>query len=424
MRIVNELPELVENEVISADTAKAIEQYYATRKVQGNSQMVIFGALGAILVGLGIILIFAHNWDDFSRVTRTILAIAPLVVFQILTGYSILKNKSRVWKEASGTLLFFSIGAAIALVGQIYNIPGSQGNFLLTWTLLGLPLLYLLSADTIAVLYLVFSTYYAVAIGYFNPHSPWMYLALIAAFVPYYRKKLRNQGAELYSASVFNWMVPLSLTIALGAFISGADEFGFVIYIAFLCLMYNISRLPFFKAQLHGWNGYLHLGRIGIALLLLSTSFRWFWKSRLNAPLPEMHFVLIWLAFFIGALYVAYVTAKGKYRFDWYQAVIVIFPVIYLMGTYNDLIPAVLNNLLVLCMGVAAIKEGADRMDFSILNFGLLIISGLIISRFFDTNMSFAVRGLLFIAVGAGFFLANYLVIKKKRINLTNRKQQ
>jgi uncharacterized membrane protein len=420
MRILNELPELVENEVISAETAKAIEQYYATRKGQGNSQLVIFGALGAILVGLGIILIFAHNWDDFSRLTRTILALAPLVVFQLLTGYTILKNKSRVWKEASGTLLFFSLGAAIALVSQIYNIPGSESSFLLTWTLLGLPLLYLLGSDTIAILYIVFSTYYAVEKGYFNPHSPWMYLLLIAAFVPYYRHKLK-QVPETYGASIFNWLLPLSLTIALGAFISGADEFGFVIYIAFLCLMYNISRLPYFKGQLHGWNGYLHLGRIGIALLLLSTSFRWFWKSRIDADLPQIHFIIIWASFFIGALYVAYITAKGKYRFDWYQAVIVIFPVIYIMGTYNDLVPAVLNNLLVLCLGVAAIREGASRMDFSILNFGLIIISGLIISRFFDTNMSFAIRGLLFIAVGAGFFLANYFVIKKKKTNLLNR---
>jgi hypothetical protein len=88
----------------------------------------------------------------------------------------------------------------------------------------------------------------------------------------------------------------------------------------------------------------------------------------------------------------------------------------------HDYVASVLNNLLVLTLGVLAIREGAARIDFSMLNFGLLIITGLIAARFFDPNISFAVRGLLFIAVGAGFFAGNHLVSKKKKQNLTNRK--
>lgn len=413
MGLVKELPELVENNVISAETAKAIENYYATKKGTSN-QLLIFGALGAILTGLGIILIFASNWDDFSITVKTVLALLPLVLAQAATAYAVFKNKSRMWKEVSGLLLFFAVGASIALVSQIYNIPGEEASYILTWVILCFPLMYILKSDALAFLHLGFITFYAVVTGYFNPDSPWMYLVLLGGMVPYYITQLK-QGPESYSASIFNSLIPLSLLIALGAFISGADEFGFVIYVTFLSLLYNIGLMPYFKKYTYGWNGYMNVGRVGIAVLLLATSFRWFWREAVEHPAPGWYFVLLCVVFFGAALYFAYKSSKGKYRFDIYQSIIIIFPIIYLIGMRHDYVASVLNNLLVLGLGVLAIKEGSERIDFSMLNFGLLIISGLIIARFFDTNMSFAVRGILFIAVGAGFFAANYFVGKKKK---------
>lgn len=416
--LAKELPELVENNVISVETAKAIENYYATKKGT-NNQLLIFGALGAILTGLGIILIFASNWDEFSKPVRTGLALLPLLLSQIATGYAVFRNKSKMWKEVSGLLLFFSVGASVALISQIYNIPGDEASFILTWAILCFPLMYILKSDGLAFLHLVFITMYAVVTGYFQPESPWMYLVLLAAMLPYYIAQLK-QGPESYSASIFNTLVPLSLLIALGAFITGADEFGFVIYITFLSLLYNVGLMPYFKKYTYGWNGYLNVGRVGIAFLLLSTSFRWFWKAALEQPGPPAYFIVICAVFFCTALYFAYKASAGRYRFDIYQLIIVIFPIIYLIGMRYDYTASVLNNLLVLALGILAIKDGSARVDFSMLNFGLFIIAGLIIARFFDTNMSFAIRGALFIAVGAGFFAANYFVGKKKKPKTNN----
>jgi len=38
-----------------------------------------------------------------------------------------------------------------------------------------------------------------------------------------------------------------------------------------------------------------------------------------------------------------------------------------------------------------------------------------VVCRFFDTNISFVLRGLMFVAVGAGFFFANSRLIKKRQ---------
>ncbi|HBF19134.1 MAG TPA: DUF2157 domain-containing protein, partial [Cryomorphaceae bacterium] len=45
----------------------------------------------------------------------------------------------------------------------------------------------------------------------------------------------------------------------------------------------------------------------------------------------------------------------------------------------------------------------------------LLIISILAICRFFDRDLSFVARGILFVSVGVGFFLVNYYTLKKRR---------
>jgi len=68
-----------------------------------------------------------------------------------------------------------------------------------------------------------------------------------------------------------------------------------------------------------------------------------------------------------------------------------------------------------LIVAVLTIREGAIRNNLGILNYGLLIITGLIICRFFDINIGFVLKGLLFVLVGMGFFFANLWMIRKKK---------
>lgn len=413
--ILKELPELISNNVITPQTAKDIERYYAIKKQPEGSTtlLTVFGGLGAILVGLGIILIFAHNWDTFPKGIKTMLALLPLFTFQGLTAYTIARNKSHLWKDASGTLLFFSVGGAMALVAQIYNIPGDLSGFLFMWVLLCAPLMYFLRSNTLALLHIVFSTYYAVEAGYFNPERPWGYLLFVAALLPFYINKIKHEP-ESNTVSIFSWLLPLSLIITMGSFLDGVGEFGFLIYMTLLCLLYNIGRLPYFTERKLRRNGYLCLGITGMAVVLLITSFRDVWKGLQGDKLALVYFITLWGMLFAGAVYLM-VNKKQKLFKDGFQAVTIIFPLIYLMGMFNGAIAAIACNLLVLAMGILCIKEGIDKLDFKVLNFGLVVISALIICRFFDTEISFAVRGLLFVAVGVGFFLANYLLIRKKR---------
>lgn len=124
--LYQELPELVGGGVISADAARKIREHYGEVEKGGGRRiaLTVCGILGAVLIGAGIILILAHNWDDLSRPVRTMLSLAPLIVSQII-GLWILwtGRESAAWREGTAAFLTLLIGSSIALVGQTYHIP-------------------------------------------------------------------------------------------------------------------------------------------------------------------------------------------------------------------------------------------------------------------------------------------------------------
>lgn len=410
--ILKDLPELVTQNVISPQTAKDIENYYIHKKQpQGNNLMAIFGVLGATLIGLGIILIFAHNWDNFSQTAKTALALLPLISFQALTAYTIIKDKSTVWKQSAGTLLFFSVGASIALIAQIYNIPGNTASFLCTWTILCLPLLYILRANVLGVLHVIFATWYASVAGYDDNTLPWMYIVFIAAFIPFYIERYRT--GHLGFTAFMNLLLPVSGSIILGTFLNNEYAFNCVVYLAFFGLMYAIGQLPFFRNFGTRGNGYHLLSQAGIIVVLMFMSFKWFWEFA-NKLEFDMLTGILWIVLVITTAIIAYKYELLK-RLDPFVLAALASPVLYFAGYTNAIAGMVLVNITALILGITIIRKGVQRMDLSLLNFGLVITSVLIICRFFDTYMTFAIRGLLFVAVGAGFFAANYILIRKKK---------
>ena len=129
-----DLAELVDAKIIAEDTAQKIEAFYKTKQSSPENKLfVLFSILGAILVGAGVILIIAHNWDELPRFSKVIFAFMPLVIAQFLCVYTLLKKKGNIaWSESVSVLCFFTVGACISLVGQIYNLYGNFPLFLLT----------------------------------------------------------------------------------------------------------------------------------------------------------------------------------------------------------------------------------------------------------------------------------------------------
>lgn len=426
MNILKELPDLVSADIISQETADKIRGYYTSKENPSANRLVLaFSMLGAILVGLGIILIIAHNWDELSRTTKTIFAFLPLVVGQALSGFVLLKRPNNpAWRESAAAFLFFAIGASISLVSQIYHIPGSLSSFLLTWMLLCLPLVYILRSSSASLLYIAGITYYAVESGYWSyPTSlPLPYWLLLVALLPhYYSLYVKEPQSNFFS--FHNWMIPLSLIICLGTLVESVPDLIFIAYFSLLGLFCLIGTLKVFKGQRLTNNGYLILGSLGTVGLLLGLSFDFYWKHlRMEVfnsgevlTSPEF-FAAGALSLLAGSLFHLQFKRRELEGAKPIASVFLLFIVIFTLGIFTSM-AVVLINLLILIIGIWTVREGTKRDHLGILNFGLLIITVLAACRFFDTDLSFVLRGILFVSVGAGFFATNYWMLKKRKVH-------
>ena len=426
MSIPKDIAELVKAEVISQETADKISEYY--RKKGGHSSnrlFVVFGIFGAILFSLGIILLIAHNWDDLSQTIKLFFAFLPLLAGQLLCGFVLIKkNESIAWRESVAAFLFLSVGACISLVTQIYNIPGDLSSFLLTWMLLCLPLIYIMRSSIASLLYLTGITYYAceTSYGFLETSESYLYWLLLLAVLPYYYLLYRKKPESNFMI-FHNWLVPLSVIITLGTVAKNTGELMYIAYFSLFGLLYLIGSSAFFKQQRIRNNCYKILGSLGTIVLLLMLSFDWFWHDLRNT---KFHFnELITSPEFVASLII---TLAGLGFFYFHQKnssekevgpiafVSLLFIITFIIGL-SSLISVVLINLFVFTIGILTILDGAKSEHLGILNYGLLIIVALAICRFFDTDLSFVIRGLLFVSVGVGFFVTNYWMIKKRKTN-------
>jgi len=426
MSILKDIPELVKANIISQESADKIRDYYQNKGGQSTNRLfIVFGVLGAILVGLGIILIIAHNWDELSRTTKTFFAFLPLLIGQIVCGFTLIKKPDSIaWRESGAVFLFFSVGACISLVSQIYNIPGNLGNFLLTWMLLCIPLVYVMKSSMVSLLYIIGITFYAGETSYWSNSSfeSYFYWILLLIVMPHYYQLYRKKPESNFMI-FHNWLIPLSVIITLGTVAERADELMFIAYFSLFGLFYLVGNLEFFTKQRPINNGYKPLGSLGTIILLLTLSFDWFWEDlrmsdlQFNEVITSPEFLASAIISLLG-VGLLYLQQKNKALSDIkpIAPVFILFIVTFIVGLSSP-ISVMLINLFVFAIGIMTIRNGAKQDHLGILNYGLLIITALVVCRFFDTDLSFVIRGILFVCVGVGFFAANYWMLKKRKTN-------
>lgn len=425
MRILKELPELTRAGIITQKTADKILDHYKNKSGSSTHRLlIVLGILGAILVGLGIILIIAHNWDGLPRSTKTFFAFLPLLIGQFFCGFSLIKKQNNIlWRESSTAFLFFAVATSISLVSQVYNLPGSLSSFLLTWMLLCLPLLYLMNSSTASLLYIIGITCYAAEVYWsYPPGESYHYWILLLLALPHYYR-LQKKKPESNFTIFHNWIIPLSLVVALGTLAERTEELMFIAYFSLFGLFYTIGNKNFFAHQKLRNNGYLIIGALGTLVLLLNLSFGAFWEKLRGTDLPldeiirapEFYAASIISLLAGRALYKQY-RSKSLIEIKPLAMVFLLFIIIFIIGIYTP-ISMVLINLLVLAIGILTLRDGAKQNHLGVLNLGLLIVTALVACRFFDTDLSFVIRGNMFLSVGVGFFVANYWMLKKRKTN-------
>lgn len=422
MPLHKDLDKLIEAKVIDEATARAIADFYSDKTSAGSNRLLnIFAVIGALLLGLGVILIVAHNWDSFPKATKTFFAFLPLALGQGACLCALWKRPGQVsWMEGSAVFLALSIGACIALISQVYQLQGELDAFMLTWCLLGLPLAYLLRSSTTSLLYHIGICIYAFASESFinSGASNGFYFLLFLAALPYYGMIIRTTPHSLLTV-YHHYILPLCFFLALLPFLEFHEHISLVL-IALFGLYILIGQTAFFKAQGPVRNGYHFYGTLGTLITLLVVSSGSFWSGQEKVISDLFGFapvgiVFVALTVFSIALLVWSSPKLNALLGRPISLVFLLYPLVYLIGGSAPVLVSILINLLLLWIAIKHIWDGVRQTDLRILNSGLLIIAAQMVVRFLDTDLSFIQRGLIFMIVGAGFFLANYSIIRKRR---------
>ncbi len=427
--LYDQLPRLVAEGVLHEDGAARLRQHYGEWPKASGARvaLTVCSIIGAVLVGAGTILLLAHNWTGLSRSLRTVLSLAPLVATQAL-GLGVLwtGRRSAAWRESTALGQTFAIGSSIALIGQTYHIPGDLGAFLLTWSLLALPAVYLFRSTGTALIYLAGITGWS---GYAQASAghALLFWPLFGALLPYLVGETRTRR-ESVAPVLLGWGSALCLCVATGITLEKAlPGLWTIVYSALFAVFFlwgggpdssedGILRRPFFT-----------VGALGIVTLSLLLTFEFAWDdigwsyyrhaARFHKTAAVADYVLT-LGLFGAAMARLALAAQTRrvpdMLFGGMPAVAVSCYIAAALGRDAGLC-VLLFNLYVFGLALTTIVDGIRHARAGTMNAGMGILSLLIIVRFFDSDMSFLVRGLVFIAVGIGFLGANAVVIRRMK---------
>ncbi len=133
--------------------------------------VTIFGAIGAVLTGLGVILFVASNWAGMSPFARALVLIAGYG-FVVLCAVVAERKTLPMVAEAIWLLVTFVLGANIFLFGQIYNLSLTWQQGTLAWMIGALAMGYARSSAAQAALAVPLAI---LTLGWWGGGSGWFF---------------------------------------------------------------------------------------------------------------------------------------------------------------------------------------------------------------------------------------------------------
>ena len=403
MKILKELDELTAAEVISPEVAERIRDYAQERAESSASHrlLTVFGALGAILIALGIIVLLAHNWDELPRWIKTIISFLPLLTGQAACGYLLFKEGlTSWWGEAAAAFTALSIGAAIAMVHQVYNLPDSSfASFLSLWLILALPTLYLMRSRATAVLYYIGIGTLCVLGDREEWTTYYTSLAAVALILPFYIWHIRHQENSAITYA-FHWLTVVFTGIALSILSANLRDNSTILWFVLLSAIY-IMIGKYLQTSIY-YNAY----KVAALLCIPTCFFIEDFPSFNNYTLYTTIAIVLFYFLLIAKYY--YIDKKEK-TLDF----VLVFPLLYIFSIY--LVRLYLYDLVILAFGAYYIWKGLKSERSLLVNYGLAVISIEVAIRFFDSSLPFIFKGIIFILLGVGFFIANYFILKQKK---------
>ena len=401
--LLDELPRLQRDGIVNAETAQRLRAHYAAAAVATQASgwgRILSATLGGLLIGMGVILLVAHNWDSWPRILRVAVSLAPLLAGQLACIWALTRARGDVgWQEGAAAFTATAFAAALALVGQLYHFSGDLDRYLLTCTLAALPLVYLLNASTVAVLCTAAITVWAAQAP---AASPLTVLLLLSSVVPHVALAWRRDRGSARSLILLGVTVPLSF-VAILVCLHDPGRLSWLWLAEFSALLWLVNL----HDEPPGWRRPLpSYGLLGLATVALSAGFTDFWQSSRLLPAGNAAGES-WLLLGAVLALLLWLMQRALRADQWLRAGGGLPALLLWLTLMFDPAPyagplALLSNLYLAVLGIALIRLGVQTQRLRTAHAGLLLLAALILARFFDSDWSFTVRGIAFMVIGAG----------------------
>jgi uncharacterized membrane protein len=384
-----------------------------------NWGRVIFSAIGAVLVGLGVILFFAYNWQDLPKAAKLALVIGALVLAHGgAIGVARRPDASRGLVEGLhvlGTMLF---GAGIWLVAQIYHIDEHYPNAFLVWSAGALTMAWAMPSIAQALLALFLVTFWA-GVELFDFHTPVHGAPLLVVLGVLPLAWWRRSPALLFCG--------LAVLFLVTAFAAGAIHAK-----AVMPLLFVMGAAAFIAGAAAPATAFPAAGgplrAVGL-LVVLACSYLLSFRDlaellrKVDLSRPE---IAIYLAAAGAALAGAVVllVRGGLAQLDanrrWQLGLVaaglaVVLPGMFLLARGGGWLVVVSFNVIVLGFAALLILEGSERLRPRMVGAGCLLFAMVAIGRYADLFTSLLVRAAVFVALGVALFLVGNFYARSRR---------
>lgn len=410
--------------LVDAAAAQRILARYPETAERGWGR-IVFSAIGAVLVGLGVILFFAYNWQDIPKAGKLALVFGALAAAHgAAMWFARPPEPNRALIEglhALGTMLF---GAGIWLVAQIYHIDEHYPNAFLVWSLGALALAWAMPSIVQALLALALISFWA-GTEVFQFRAPMHAAPLLVALGVLPLAWWRRSPALLF------W------TLAV-LFVVTAFAAGWVQVDALFSLLFIMGAAAFVASVVAPTTGFADaeapLHRIGL-LVVIGVGFALSFRD-LARELGRVDFSKPGLALYFaaaGAALVAAIAAAavsfsrgGLAQIDAYRrrqlalvgiGLAIVIALLFSSGKTGGWAIALPFNAIVLGLAATLILEGSARLQPRLVSAGCVVFALVTVSRYTDLFSSLLARAAVFVALGAGlFFVGNFYARQRRRV--------
>lgn len=408
--LYEQLPILIDKEIITEEVAQKLQTHYGPVKANSsqNITFIILGILGSVLVGAGIIAVFAYNWDSLGRTARTVVGFLPLLIAQGIYVYTFLKKSDSIaWVESSSAFLMLMVATCIALINQTYHLGFDDLNtFQLTCMVLSIPLMYLMNSSLVTALYLAGITTWAADVH----DEPLIYTLLFLAALPHYFINFSLKKTTTRSI-LLGWAMVVTLGFTTIFLFNGRGMSALII----LPLVYLIGKYVYHHPTNPIFRPFQTAAIWCFFWVVYFMGFE-FWNNIISIP-DNIILQIFW--FYIPLAAMLYLIVRRIQEGLYVNYFIVSLPlIVFFIAVADDSsksLASFLANAYLFLFGLYYLYNGLKSYKIGTLNVGMIFICSVIITRFFDADVSLLFKGIIFILLGIGFLFTNYWMYKQKK---------